>query len=519
MGDHTRRLGHGAIGAPRHGTSPQRQVQESRLATRPPAGDPRTPEFLSLTYTLPYHLVEQVDENARTTNRSRSEVLADAIRSYLQNGAAPQEHTHVARYEEVSYQEIRTEDVPGGHNGHGNSPAAEPAGTTISESTRNYFRAWAAREERTGVSTFESYSYQEVTEGTVADGRHESEVPLPVLDVSAQATKTAPPPSRTTDAAAPALLPEPQPEAKPDFEPVPEPEADLEAESDTEPEADPELEMAAEPSAEPEPELEPMSADPPAPAAEPVAPTERSAEPAAETAGGDAEPSPVDDRPDGTVTDTHDPAEEIRRRLNELANEPFDSDRVERCLAEVARRVDTKDFSPPEHSTKVASMARDVAAATGMRGAQIQAVYIAGLVHDIGKACIPDEIISKPRPTSDEMALIREYPTLGVDLLAAIPALAPVLPIVAAHQERWNGSGYPEGASRGDIPAGAQIVALCDVYDMLNTARRYRPAYTSDRALQIIKQNVGALWSPDIARVFLAKMVAEGRQAQASARG
>jgi putative two-component system response regulator len=140
-------------------------------------------------------------------------------------------------------------------------------------------------------------------------------------------------------------------------------------------------------------------------------------------------------------------------------------------------------------------------------------------VHDIGKACVPDEIIKKPKPSSAEMALIRRYPEFGADLLGAIPAMQPVAQIVAAHQERWNGSGYPQGSVRTEIPVAAQIVALCDVYDVLSTARRYRPAYSQDRALQIIKQNVGTLWNPDIARVFLIKIVGEGPPLRAGAKG
>ena len=90
------------------------------------------------------------------------------------------------------------------------------------------------------------------------------------------------------------------------------------------------------------------------------------------------------------------------------------------------QRVDRKDFSPPEHSTKVADMARQLGEAKGFKGARLHAIYIAGLVHDIGKACIPDEVIKKPKPSSEEMALIRKYPEFGVDLLEPIAAMRPL---------------------------------------------------------------------------------------------
>lgn len=408
MGDSGDTTRHGSVPPSRGERAPERQTLDSqpvRASSAAPA--PPGPEFLSLTYTLPYHLVQQVTQLAQDTNRSQSEILAESIRLYL--------------------------------------------------------KAWAARQERTRISTFEGFSYQEVA---VADATVEDSPSVPPEPAARGATGQAPVVENPIEAAA---------------------------------------EVSG--SGEPDPAtLRRTTTDTEGPGT-----ASDAAAPVAESAT-----QPDDDGTDRAVQEIADPAADVRRRLLQMAREPLDSGRLTRGIEQVMHDVDTKDFSPPEHSTKVAEMARDLAAAKGFRGNRLHEVYVAGLVHDIGKACIPDEIIKKSKPSPEEMALIRKYPDFGVDLLRGIDSMEPILPLVAAHQERWNGSGYPNGLQGDDIPIAAQIVALCDVFDVLITERRYRPAYSPERARQIIQQNVGTLWNPEIARVFLTRIVGDDQRASAS---
>jgi HD-GYP domain-containing protein (c-di-GMP phosphodiesterase class II) len=204
-----------------------------------------------------------------------------------------------------------------------------------------------------------------------------------------------------------------------------------------------------------------------------------------------------------------DPAAEVRRRLRKISSERLGSSTMRAVLGDIMQEVDVKDFSPADHSQRVAELARQLGRACGLQGAQLLQLEVAALAHDIGKASVPTDILEKRRPSPEEMAVIRKYPEFGADLISIVPQLQPLAPLVGAHQERWNGSGYPDGLQGNDIPVGAQIVALCDVYNVLTTERRYRPAYDEERARQIVRQNIGALWNPEIARIFLRDVIGE----------
>jgi HD-GYP domain-containing protein (c-di-GMP phosphodiesterase class II) len=508
------------------------------------------PEFISLTYTLPYHLVEQINGVATESNRSPSEILADAMRMYLKTWGARQKHTRISTVEGFSYQEVVVTDTvvdsPNPTAGRPAAPAADaPPSNDGPGSYIEQLRAAAARRA--------SASSPALPAGT-SYGRDARSADAP----SSASTRTRQqPPSATAPSAAATADDHPRaPHASPplhedivlDITPVAPiepalPTEDLPADSTAAPTVATTAIEADTPTALPADaaliDAEPMDAGPVdtqptnAESAADESTEPESVEPdRVELDGGDAaaveavtketdtpRAEPEVQRPAATpnpvpaaVQAIADPAAAARRRLLGVADEPIDSPRLRQTLEQIMRRVDTKDFSPPEHSSKVAAMAGELALAKGFRGQRLQEVILAGLVHDIGKACIPDEVIKKPKPSPEEMALIRTYPELGVELLGTVPSLAPLLPIIAAHQERWNGSGYPQRLQQGDIPLAAQVVALCDVFDVLITDRRYRPAYTEDRARQIIKQSIGTLWNPAIANLFLSQVVAAAKK-------
>jgi HD-GYP domain-containing protein (c-di-GMP phosphodiesterase class II) len=126
------------------------------------------------------------------------------------------------------------------------------------------------------------------------------------------------------------------------------------------------------------------------------------------------------------------------------------------------------------------------------------------LLHDIGKIGIPDSILLKPGPlTDDEWEVMRRHPTYAHELLAPIAYLRPSLDIPYCHHEKWDGSGYPRGLAGETIPLAARIFAVVDVWDALSSDRPYRDAWPSEEVLQYLRDGAGAHFDPRIVDTFL----------------
>lgn len=440
----------GPVSRPSPPDSDETRVPDARRRARDDLALPQ-PEFISLTYTLPLRLIEKAEELAEESLRSRSEVIADALRLYIQ--------------------------------------------------------VHRARRRQTRISTVEGFSYHEVevTQALVdslgAVGEPDVEAPRAAVGVPGAATEEGVPASARLPEPPPAPPEPPAPPAAPPLEPAPEP-----APAPAPPEPAAPEPAAPEPSEAATAAADNESSDAPRQDADPIAdatgvePTPTAADEAGNRdEGGDERES---DSP-RSAQEIADPAAAVRRRLAEVADEPISSPRLRRALREIVAGIDVRDHSPNDHSQVVARMARELGAALELGDRELRDVELAGLVHDIGKACLPDEILMRRRPSPEAMAIIRKYPEFGAELVSLVPSLARLAPIVGAHQERWNGNGYPDGLQGNDIPMASQIVALCDVYQVLIHDRHYRPAYSEERALQIIRQNVGTLWNPEIARRFL----------------
>ena len=131
-------------------------------------------------------------------------------------------------------------------------------------------------------------------------------------------------------------------------------------------------------------------------------------------------------------------------------------------------------------------------------------IWVGGLLHDIGKIGIRDEVLNKPgKLTDDEYAQIKEHPTIGYEGLKRVPFIwDEVLPIVRFHHEKWNGHGYPTGRAGDDIPFEAQIIGVADFFDALTTTRPYRKAFTSRKALEIMIEEKGTYFNPALVEAF-----------------
>jgi putative nucleotidyltransferase with HDIG domain len=166
--------------------------------------------------------------------------------------------------------------------------------------------------------------------------------------------------------------------------------------------------------------------------------------------------------------------------------------------------LDLKDKETEGHSRRVTAYTIAIARKIGLSKEEIDVIARGAFLHDIGKIAIPDDILGKPgKLTVDEMAIMREHAYLGYKMLSKIPFLAEAAQIVHAHQERYDGSGYPRGLKGEEIPLGARIFSIADTLDAMTMDRPYRPAQTFEAARKEIELWSGRQFDPLIVRVFL----------------
>ncbi len=176
----------------------------------------------------------------------------------------------------------------------------------------------------------------------------------------------------------------------------------------------------------------------------------------------------------------------------------------------LANAIEGRDRYTRGHVDRVTRYALWVAEALNWPEVEIRRLEFGARLHDIGKIIIPDEILNKAgKLTPEEWHLMRQHPVAGAKILEEITHLQGVRPLVLYHHERWDGNGYPEGLKEREIPLGARILAVVDVFDALTTARPYHPARAPEEVLQFIAMNAGKAFDPDLVVVFC--QVMEGR--------
>jgi putative nucleotidyltransferase with HDIG domain len=170
----------------------------------------------------------------------------------------------------------------------------------------------------------------------------------------------------------------------------------------------------------------------------------------------------------------------------------------------LAMAVDAKDQITHGHIRRVQVYATELAKRLGVSDAQqLKAIETAALLHDMGKLAIPEHILNKPGPlTPAEFQRMKQHADLGADLLSSIRFPYPVVPIVRHHHESWDGTGYPNGISRTDIPLGARILAVVDCFDALTSDRPYRPRLTVEDAFAILRERRGTTYDPIVVDTF-----------------
>lgn len=193
------------------------------------------------------------------------------------------------------------------------------------------------------------------------------------------------------------------------------------------------------------------------------------------------------------ITDRIDAEKEKRQGLERLRRA------LEATINALTAAVEMRDPYTAGHQRRVTDLACSIAKEMGFPQERIEAIQMAGIIHDIGKILVPSEILSKPGKLSDAaFNIIKTHPQAGYDILKSIEFPFPVARIVLQHHERMDGSGYPAGLSGEKILLEARILAVADVVEAMASHRPYRPVLGIDKALEEITRNRGVLYDPEV---------------------
>src|SRR5579884_4213755 len=190
--------------------------------------------------------------------------------------------------------------------------------------------------------------------------------------------------------------------------------------------------------------------------------------------------------------------EQLRTAMNDIERS------YDITLEALGDALDLKDAETEGHSKRVTAFTIALARAMGLSGEKIRVIARGAFLHDIGKMAIPDAILRKPGAlTPEETEIMREHCFRGYQMLKKIPFLSEAAEIVYAHQERYDGTGYPRGLSGQDIPLGARIFSVADTLDAITSDRPYRAAQSIQVAREEVARFSGRQFDPDVVRVFM----------------
>lgn len=173
-------------------------------------------------------------------------------------------------------------------------------------------------------------------------------------------------------------------------------------------------------------------------------------------------------------------------------------------LHSLTSAVDAKDAYTCGHSERVALLSRHLSIQIALPDAEVEQIYMAGLLHDVGKIGVPESVLQKTgRLTPEEFEQMKKHPQIGARILADVKQVKPLVPGVLHHHERYDGKGYPAGLAGGDIPLMGRIICLADCFDAMTSNRTYRKALPLEVALTEIRRCAGTQFDPALAEAFL----------------
>ena len=199
---------------------------------------------------------------------------------------------------------------------------------------------------------------------------------------------------------------------------------------------------------------------------------------------------------------------EIRTRVAALLRVKFLLDQLERAesvITTLGLTIEARDPYTAGHCERLARYAVGLGHALGIDQPMLKALWLGGFLHDLGKIAVPDRILLKNGPLDvAERTVMQTHPAIGAGLVQELRTLDGVRPIIRHHHEHFDGSGYPDGLAGEEIPLGARIMAVVDVYDALRTERPYKFALAHEAAVAVLWQETEAgFWDPRVARRFI----------------
>ena len=200
------------------------------------------------------------------------------------------------------------------------------------------------------------------------------------------------------------------------------------------------------------------------------------------------------------------------RSLLDLKRFTDELEHAEAMITSLALAVEARDSYTGNHCARLAKAAVELGRRLCLGDEELRVLRLGGFLHDLGKITVPDPILLKPGPfTEEERTVMKAHPVTGEQLCHPLHSLDAVRPVIRHHHERWDGSGYPDGLSGDAIPQTAQILGLVDVFAALTTQRPYKPPFTREESVKILeKEGANALWEPRLLAEFL-RLAREGR--------
>jgi putative two-component system response regulator len=197
----------------------------------------------------------------------------------------------------------------------------------------------------------------------------------------------------------------------------------------------------------------------------------------------------------------------VRTRIQAMLRNKAATDSLEEAesiLFALAQTVEQRDRYTGGHCQRLANFSVAIGSALGLPHEELVALHRGGFLHDIGKISIPDAILFKQGPLSaGEWDVMQSHTIRGEGICCPMRSLAPVLPIIRNHHERWDGTGYPDNLAGEKIPLPARILQIADIYDALVTARPYKRAYTHEEAMAVLEEESRQGWrDPELVSVF-----------------
>jgi len=174
------------------------------------------------------------------------------------------------------------------------------------------------------------------------------------------------------------------------------------------------------------------------------------------------------------------------------------------AFEKIAKIVNSRDPYTGIHSEEVAELAVKLAKVLNLPEKEIARIDTAARVHDLGKIAVPDAILLKPGPlTEEEWKVMKQHPVVSAEILSGLEIYKDCVDIIRHEHEHWDGSGYPDGLKGEEIPLGSRIIAVADVWHALLSDRPYRKAYTKEEARKLMKDMAGKVLDPKLVELFL----------------